>query len=202
MPAMPAPRRPLPALPSSLTARAIRWSPLGLLLAAAALAYGLFGRASVEVVITTKRWQRDIEIERRVEQFGTAWCAELPADARHVERRLARDPRDGRMAEHCRYTAAGWRAVRSLHSEGLAPTSPHWPPEPEQALAAGSEAGPERLGKRHELYELQLRAATGQQWQCRLPQSHWESLSAGQMLRLKIDRHGVVDCSSIPRPAG
>lgn len=157
------------------------------------LAWWLFGPRGLAVEVAAKTWRRDIEIERLLLESASAWCADLPPDARDLERRLRQDPEGLRgLAEHCRYRAPQWRARRSERATGQDPAPPRWPAEP--VLDADSE----RLGKRHEHYALELQAADGRTWQCELPQARWQQFQNGQRLRLAVDRHGVANCAGLP----
>lgn len=176
-----------------------RWAWLWLAPVLLGLLYWVLAPAGTEVRVAAKTWSRDIEVERQVQQLESGACDEMPSGAQLISRRLIAPP-DGSqadLAEHCRYTALAWRAVRSLHSEGMAPTPPFWPPVPANALSADAGAGMERLGKRHERYELLLQGDDGRQWSCKLPLPRWQTFSTGQRLRLKVDRFGVADCSHL-----
>lgn len=184
---VPMPSRPSPPPPP----RPWRATPLWLVPLLAGLLCWAAAPSGVKVRLSAKSWSRDIEIERQVMELASSTCDEMPAGAELISRRSmasAESPTD-----HCRYRQLAWRAVRSLHSEGLAPAVPQWP------ATAAAPASHERLGQRHERYELLLQAADGQEWRCRLPLAQWQGLAAGQQFRLKVDRHGVADCSSLPR---
>lgn len=175
---------------------ALLWMAPGLL----PLAIWLLTPGGTPVQLTGKTWRRDIEIETRVADHGSAWCDELPAGAKVTLRRLISDPTGARPApaEHCRYAAPQWRALHSATAEGGAADPPRWP---EPGLAPPIEPvdlGAERPGKRHQRYEIQLLADSGQHWTCRLSLQQWQALSPGLRFRLRVDRHGVADCSSVP----
>ncbi len=187
-----------PAIATTPHPAAPRRAPLVLaaLLTLALLAWALAPRGE-RLQLVAKPWQRDIEIERRVEEINSGWCDELPADAQPLSRRLMVDPSGQRAAPaaHCRYRAPVWRALRSLRSQGeAAANAPFWDEAPLATL------GPdERPGRRHERYELRLRQpGSGKTWACRLPQAQWQALRLGQVYRLPVSRHGLADCSALP----
>ncbi|MBB4845368.1 hypothetical protein HNP55_003918 [Paucibacter oligotrophus] len=168
------------------------------LLGFAAMAWRLFGPRGVEVELLRKSWRLEIEVERQIAELGSAWCDELPAGAQVQSRRLLADPagRRSQPAEHCRYTLPTWRALWQARQAGLDPEPPRWP---QPILKQGSdELSPQRLGKRHEVYELELQAASGQAWVCALPLAQWRALPKGLKFRLAVDRQGVADCASVP----
>lgn len=187
--------------PLQLGLRLWRWAWLWLAPLLLGLLYWALAPAGTAVRVAAMNWSRDIEVERQVQQLDSGWCDEMPHGAQAISRRKVDRPDSlpGGTAEHCRYTVLAWRAVRSLHSEGLAPTPPFWPPVPANALSSDADAGKERLGKRHERYELLLQSDDGQEWRCKLPMPRWQTFSTGQRLRLKVDRFGVADCSGIAR---
>lgn len=176
-----------------------RWAWLWLAPVLLGLLYWVLAPGGTAVRVAEMNWSRDIEVERQVQQLDSGWCDEMPPGAHAISRRNVDQPDSlpGSTAAHCRYSVSAWRAVRSLHSEGMAPTPPFWPPVPANALSADAGAGMERLGKRHERYELLLQSDDGRQWSCKLPLPRWQTFSTGQRLRLKVDRFGVADCSHI-----
>lgn len=172
------------------------WMSLALL----PLAGWLLTPRGVTVQVVAKTWQLAIEIETLVEDHGSGWCDELPAGVRVTLRRTMIDPSGVRTgpAEHCRYTGPQWRALHSAMAEGQAPAPPQWPRPSLLPLVDPPPLGAERAGKRHERYEIQLRAASGQSWTCRLPLAHWQDVTPGLGFRLQVDRHGVAHCGSVP----
>jgi len=159
----------------------------------------LFGPSGVPVRIEQQRWRLVIEIETLVAESASGWCDEMPAGAREIGRRLLPDPSGQRSApaEHCRYSVPAWRALHSAQAEGDAPGPPHWP-VPALNRLAPEQLGAERAGKRHEFFELLLRAADGRAWTCRLAQPQWQAYRQGQRLRLQVDRFGTADCGRLP----
>jgi len=183
---------------------ALGWVALPLLLALAPLMWWAFGPSGVTVTVMAKTWQRDIEIEKRIDDAGSAWCDELPADAHQIQRLLARDIRrdDGAQAERCHYLAPQWRVRYSARAEGAHPQAPAWPQTDLNTAPASADSGEpplgsERQGKRHEHYALQLSSATGQQWSCKLAQREWQAVPLGAQFRIKVDRYGVADCAGV-----
>jgi len=195
-----------PARPALLAPRRARLHGLALLLGLLLmlpLLWRLFGPRGVEVELQRKTWRLEIDIQKRVLERESGWCDALPAQAREVQRRWLSDPAGERpgLAEHCRYALPQWRALRQLRAEGAAPRPPLWPAVDLAPEASGEALGAERLGERRALYEVELAAlATGQRWHCRLDLAHWQALPTGRRLRLRVDRQGVADCSSLPRP--
>jgi len=177
---------------------ALLWMSLALL----PLAGWLLTPDGVPVQVQAKTWQLAIEIETLVEDHGSSWCDELPSGVRVTLRRTMMDPSGVRTrpAEHCRYTGPQWRALHSAMAEGQAPTPPLWPRPSLLPLVDPPPLGAERAGKRHERYEVQLRAASGQTWTCRLPLAQWQGVTPGLSFRLQVDRHGVAHCGSVPGP--
>jgi len=198
MPAMPT-RRQAPSIKHrSRRLFAMLWMSLALL----PLVWWLLTPSGVTVQVVQKTWQLAIEIETLVEDHGSSWCDEVPTGVRVTLRRTMIDPSGARTgpAEHCRYTGPQWRALHSAMAEGQAPALPHWPTASLPPLADPPQLGAERPGKRHERYEIQLRAASGQTWTCRLPLAHWQGVTPGLTFRLQVDRHGVAHCGSVPGP--
>lgn len=174
---------------------------LGLVFLAVLVPMGwrLFGPPGVEVELQRKTWRLEIEVERQIAELGSAWCDELPAGAQVQGRRLLADPIGLRPepSEHCRYTLPTWRTLWQAQQTGVDPAPPHWP-RPE--LSQGKEElSPQRLGKHHEFYELELVAGSGQVWICRQPLAQWRALPQGLKFRLLIDRQGVANCASVPQ---
>lgn len=197
MPRMPPPPAPARApLPRRLLALTLGAG----LLAAAAWIWGSGGGARVAVL--AKTWQLDIEVEKRVEAPASGWCDELPAEARQVQRLMVEDARAGRRgpAARCHYLHPQWQARRSLRSQGQDPEPPRWAAPDFVAGDSGDTAplGSERLGQRHERYELQLRDAAGRSWSCRLPRRDWQAVPLGLRFRLRVDRFGTADCAGLP----
>lgn len=180
-----------PRAPAGLRRSALLlWLSLSL---AATLAL-LWRPAGIAVQIEGKHWRRTIEIERRADALDSAWCRDMPADARDIERHQLADPqRGGTLAEHCRYRASLWRAQYSIQAEGSWPAEPHWP-----APQLGSD---ERAGQQHEINALSLRSASDQRWTCNVPLPAWRAYAIGLALRLRVDRQGVADCASLPTPS-
>jgi hypothetical protein len=182
-------------------------------LAALALAGWLFGPGGTAVQVEAKTWRLEIEIEKRIAEADSGWCDALPAEAGNIQRRWITDStgssespdRSGKRAapaEHCRYTLPQWRALRMVQAEGQAPTSPRWPDtllnegRPQDSVRP-AQLGDERLGLRRAFYEIQLRAASGQTWSCRLALPQWQAQVIGSTLRLQVDRYGVANCASL-----
>lgn len=180
----------------------LRRSVLAVLLLAVLLPLGwrLFGPRGVSVEVQRKTWRFEIEVERLVEESGSAWCDELPADAREIGRRLIEDPSGRRpeASEHCRYSSPQWRRWRIAQAQGTAAEPAHWPQPQLNAVPAGS-IGAERPGERRSFYEIELQAADGRHWTCRLPPSRWQLLRPGARFRLQVNRQGVADCASLQR---
>jgi hypothetical protein len=176
-------------------------------LAALALAGWLFGPRGTAVRVESKTWRLEIEIEKRIAEAESGWCDALPAEASNIQRRWitanADNTRDRTApTEHCRYTLPQWRALRMAQAEGRAPTAPHWPDTSlneasPQDSARPAQLGDERLGQRRAFYEIQLRAASGQSWSCRLALPQWQAQVIGSTLRLQVDRYGVANCASL-----
>nr|WP_316639970.1 hypothetical protein [uncultured Roseateles sp.] len=160
----------------------------------------LLSPSGTKVQLVHKTWHLAIEVETWVVDHGSNWCDELPAGAHITLRRTIVDPSGARTApaDHCRYTALQWRALHSAMAEGEAPAAPRWPVLQLLPASDPPALGAERAGKRHERYEVLLRAASGQEWTCRLALPHWQGLAPGLSFRLKVDRHGVANCSSVP----
>ncbi|MBY0236060.1 MAG: hypothetical protein K2W93_13855, partial [Burkholderiaceae bacterium] len=150
---------------------------LALLALSLPLAYRLFGPRGVEVQVQRKIWRLEIEVERQIAELGSAWCDELPAGAQIQSQRLvgaavdapatAAASANAALRAHCRYTVPTWRTLWQASRQGVDPEPPRWP-EPE--LTQGTqELSRQRLGARHQFYELELVAANGQRWVCRQP---------------------------------
>lgn len=155
----------------------------------------------VPVEVAAKPWSREIEIERQVLEMHSDWCAQMPAGAELLERRPRPDPERGAEAEHCRYRAPAWRALRLVRAEGLAPQPPYWPAM--NLLLPGSPGAPagERAGKRRAVQELALRDAQGRSWSCPLALPAWQAWAIGARTRLAVHRFtGVANCASLPAP--
>jgi hypothetical protein len=170
-----------------------------LALAAPAPLYLVLAPTGREVRVLEKTWHRELEVERLTDQLTSDWCDALPADAHDVQRKLIQDPSGERpgLSEHCLYTARAWRTVQRRAEQGPATAAPKWPALvlsglPEQTLGA------ERPGKRLEYFEVVLGAPGDPRWTCRLPQPQWQALPLGLSFRLRVDRHGVPNCSSVP----
>jgi hypothetical protein len=160
-----------------------------LLLGAALLAGVLLRPRGVAVEVAAKPWQREVDIERQVQEMHSERCERMPVDARLQERRWA----DG--VEHCRFLAPAWRKARTARAEGEVPTLPRWP-------ALDLQPG-ERPGPRRALQELALRDEDGRHWSCRLREADWQAWPPGARTRLAVHRFtGVADCASLPPPPG
>lgn len=170
-------------------------------LAALALAGWLFGPGGKTVQVEGKTWRLEIEIDTRIAEADSGWCDALPAEASNIQRRWITGSTGERPtpAEHCRYTLPQWRALRMVQAEGRAPTAPRWPDTAlKDARPQGAaQLGDERLGQRRAFYEVQLRAASGQTWNCRLALPQWQAHLIGSALRLQVDRYGVANCASL-----
>ena len=180
--------------------RAARWALLGLCcLALAPLGWKLYGPRGVVVEVVAKTWQLEIEIEQRVMESGSAWCDELPADAKILGRRSMDKAVGERPAgsEHCRYTSPQWRRRWGIRNEGQAPTPPRWP-EPKLARADADGLGAERPGKRQQRYLLQLHDSSGHDWSCELPLEQWHRVPPQASFRILVDRWSVANCASLP----
>ncbi len=175
----------------------------------------IFGPSGKLVSIERKTWRLEIDVERRLEELGSSWCSEMPADAVELSRRWLPDPRHPERphAEHCKYRALGWRTSWRAQNEGVAPQAPQWPqpplrgadPDKQRKTDAEIPLGHERLGARYESYEVELSNADGQTWTCRLPRERWEALRQGLRFRVPVDRFGVANCADLiagnPPPA-
>ncbi|MCV2349606.1 hypothetical protein [Paucibacter sp. Y2R2-4] len=205
----------LPFKPRLLFQRPPLQIALALLMLLALLQAGLrlFGPSGKLVSVERKTWRLEIDVERRLEELGSSWCAEMPADATELSRRLMPDPQHPEQpaAEHCKYRAPGWRTSWRAQSTGTAPQVPQWPQPPLRVEPLGgitngpTPLGIERLGERYEFYELELAHADGQTWTCRLPRTRWEAVPLGLRFRLPVDRYGVANCAGLitsnPAPA-
>lgn len=158
----------------------------------------ILGPKGEPVELVSKTWQRDIVVERLSLELSSGWCDEMPADAELISRKPMVDPSGQRQvpSDHCRFKAAQWMPYRSLRTEGAAPVQPVWAAST-LAQDAADALGAERLGKRHERYEVTLLADSGKTWTCRMPQTQWQTLPVGLRFRLKVDRFGVADCRSL-----
>nr|WP_295077700.1 hypothetical protein [uncultured Roseateles sp.] len=182
---------------------------LALLALSLPLAYRLFGPRGVEVQVQRKIWRLEIEVERQIAELGSAWCDELPAGAQIQSQRLLAAAADAAPASHaaasagaaalrahCRYTLPTWRTLWQASRQGVDPQPPRWP-EPE--LTQGSqELSRQRLGARHQIYELELVAGNGQRWVCRQSLEDWRRMPQGRKFRLLVDRQGSANCASVP----
>lgn len=173
------------------------------------LAYRLFGPRGVEVQVQRKIWRLEIEVERQIAELGSAWCDELPAGAQIQSQRLLppaakatesndapASSADAALRPHCRYTLPTWRTLWQASRQGVDPEPPRWP-EPELTQGA-QELSRQRLGARHQFYELELMAENGQRWVCRQPLDNWRRLPQGSRFRLLVDRQGSANCASVP----
>ncbi|WP_310389483.1 hypothetical protein [Roseateles sp.] len=181
-----------------------RWAGLCLSLSLLPLLWWLLIKPSgTAVELAAKTWRLDIEIEKLLEEGESSWCDEMPAEASKISRRLLTDPTGVRPApaEHCRFSLPQWRTLRIARAEGAAPAPALWP-EPRLNGLGPDQLGAERASKREAFYELQLRANAGhgQTWACRLPLAEWQAHRLGTRYRLQVDRLGVADCASLPRP--
>ncbi|MCV2357574.1 MULTISPECIES: hypothetical protein [Roseateles] len=158
--------------------------------------------SGMAVELVSKTWRLDIEIEKLLEEGESSWCDEMPAEARNINRRLILDPSGARPdpAEHCRFTRPQWRTMRMSRAEGAAPAPPQWP-EPKLNGLPADQLGAERAGKREAFYELLLQNDTEQVWTCRLPLAQWQAHRLGARYRVQVDRFGVANCASLPKPA-
>jgi hypothetical protein len=193
---------PAPPSPTGQAASYLRWAGLCLGLSLAlVLCWWLIKPAGTAVELAAKTWRLDIEIEKLLEEGESSWCDEMPAGASNVSRRLLADPAGVRpgLSEHCRFSLPQWRTLRLARAEGAWPAPPLWP-EPKLNGLPLSQLGAERAGKREAFYELQLQAESGQTWACRLPLAEWQAHSLSTHYRLRVDRFGVADCASLPRP--
>jgi hypothetical protein len=179
--------------------RRLALAALILLLTMAPLGWRLFGPDGTPVELLRKTWRSELEIERLVEVLDSSWCDAMPANAELVSRTMMVDPRGQRAepAAHCRYRDAAWRRVNGLLLEGGADTPPAWPQPRLRELPPG-QLGAERPGKRERFFEIELQAGSGERWTCRLRQAHWQTLHEGMRFRLKVDRHRVANCASVP----
>lgn len=179
----------------------LRWAGLCLGLSLMPVFWWWLKPGGTAVELAAKTWRLDIEIEKLLEEGESSWCDEMPAGASKISRRLMTDPAGLRAApsEHCRFSLPQWRTLRMARAEGAWPAPPLWP-EPKLNGLAADQLGAERAGKREAFYELQLRADDGQTWACRLPLAVWQAHSLGAHYRLQVDRFGVADCASLPRP--
>ena len=176
-------------------------------LATLAVTGWLFGPRGTVVQVEGKTWRLEIEIEKRLAEADSGWCDELPANASNIQRRWITGSPDSSgnpkaLAEHCRYTLPQWRALRMVQAEGSALTPPRWPSTSlteasPQDSARPAQLGDERLGQRRAFYEIQLLAASGQTWSCRLALPQWQAQMVGSTLRLQVDRYGVANCASL-----
>ncbi len=173
-------------------------------LTALAVVGWLFGPRGTVVQVASKSWRLEIEIEKRLAEADSGWCDALPAGAGNIQRRWIADSTGERTtpAEHCRYTLPQWRALRMVQAEGRAPTPPRWPDTAlnearPQDSPRSAQLGDERLGQRRAFYEIQLHAASGQTWSCRLALPQWQAQVIGSTLRLQVDRYGVANCASL-----
>lgn len=196
---------PAPPSPTGQAASYLRWAGLCLCLSLTlVLCWWLIKPAGTAVELAAKTWRLDIEIEKLLEEGESSWCDEMPAEARHISRRLLVDPAGVRpgLSEHCRFSLPQWRTLRMARAEGAWPAPALWP-EPKLNGLGPDQLGAERAGKREAFYELQLRAKSGlgQTWACRLPLAVWQAHKVGTRYRLQVDRFGVADCASLPLPA-
>ena len=200
----------MPAASEFLGPQRSRSAGLAILLGLASLALAdwLLDPGGTAVRVESKTWRLEIEIEKRIAEADSGWCDQLPTAAANIQRRWITGPAESpdstsartTPAEHCRYTLPQWRALRMAQAQGQAPTPPRWP---SPLVNGGSsrdtaQLGDERLGQRRALYEIQLRAASGQTWSCRLPLQQWQDRTLGSILRLQVDRYGVANCASLP----
>ncbi|MGN6827580.1 hypothetical protein [Paucibacter sp. M5-1] len=165
-----------------------------IVLLALPLGWRLFGPRGVDVELTRKTWRFEIKVEKRVDESGSAWCEDMPAGAREIERRRLDAP--GGAADHCRFMQPQWRSQYTVRSEGDARTPAQWP-QPALSELPPDRLGAQRLGQRQAFFEAHLRAGEGQVWTCKLSEAHWSALALGTKLRLQIDRRGVADCASL-----
>lgn len=217
--------------PSSLRAAPPRptWRllvPISLLLAVAvAVVLLLVWKKEQGFVVAGHHWQRTISVERLGPVRESAWCSELPSDARQVSRRREQrgaervpdgeecrlqrqDQGDGtfkevntctpRFKEQPRFEDKCDYVVEKWHAE-------------RQAKAEGSARAPapywpsvacsppnEREGARREAYTVQFQDAAGETYRCELPERSWKALIPGVAYRGQVRRLvGALDCASL-----
>jgi len=195
----------MPAMPGSLLPSRhppTIWLVMLFALTLLPLLWWVIAPGGVTVEVAAKTWRRDIEIEKRIDDSASVWCDELPANAHRIQRLQVADARQAgsAVAERCHYLAPQWRARRTARAEGALPQPPAWPQADLASAGDDPDAlGAERLGERHEHYELLLHAPSGREWVCRLPLKEWQAVPAGSRFRLSVDRYGVANCASVPK---
>ncbi|MBM4363126.1 MAG: hypothetical protein FJ104_10625, partial [Deltaproteobacteria bacterium] len=169
-------------------------------------------------------WKRSIAVERLTAVTESAWCSELPGDARSVRRsREVREERKVPDGEDCqtrkvdrgdgtfveRQECTPRYRTEPIYADRCTFTVDRWRVgrRAEASGAALSDAprwpdpaprGGERVGAREETYTVKLRGAKGEEHECELPEARWAALTPGASVEAKIRVvTGSVDCSSL-----
>lgn len=171
------------------------WLALLILALSAWPLYLLLGPRGTLVLIESRTWRFEIDVERRLLETGADWCDALPAGAIELDRRLVDTPQ-GPAAPRCRYSLPAWRRLYQAQARGDAAQPPTWP-HPDLHNLPGMAAEDLRLGQRQAFFELALRAADGRLWTCTVPQPTWQQQVPGTRLRLAVDRFGTADCGRL-----
>jgi Zn-finger nucleic acid-binding protein/ribosomal protein L40E len=98
--------------------------------------------------------------------------------------------------DRCDYSIDRWVVSRSptARGQGLLP-APTWPA---LSLREGSCRGCERMGARHETYNVSIRGPDGTEWQCDVDERKWKSLEEGSQRQVKVGvLTGGARCSSL-----
>jgi ribosomal protein L40E len=210
--------------PPRLTWRLIL--PVSLLVAVgAAVVLLLVWKKEQGFVVSAHHWQRSISVERLGPVRESAWCSDLPRDARDVERRRERRGTE-RVAdgEDCR---AQKQDLGDGTFKEVSVCSPRFKDEPvyadkcdyvvqkwhaeRQAKAEGNAREPapywpsvahsspsEREGPRRETYTVLFQDPAGETYRCDLPESAWSSFSPGAAYRGRVRAvGGSIDCASL-----
>lgn len=164
----------------------------------ASLAWWVWGPPGSAVQLVKRSWRLQIEVEQLRSEVNSAWCDELPADAKDIIRRVAADPTGKRAepSEHCRFTHLAWRRSWIIQNEGGPADRPTWPSPPLRVAPPG-EPGSERLGKREAFYEVQLSDGGDHLWTCRVTPERWQTLREGTRWRVPVNRYGAANCAAM-----
>ncbi len=164
----------------------------------ATLGWWAFGPPGVAVELTRRSWRMEILVERLRLETDSAWCDELPPDARDISRRVVADTsgQRGTSAEHCRFSQLVWRRSWIAKREGSPAQRPEWP-NPPLRMAPPGEPGSERVGRREAFYEIELRDRQDHAWICRVDAARWQQLREGMRFRVPVDRFGTANCPAM-----
>lgn len=102
--------------------------------------------------------------------------------------------------QRCKFQVDRWRFVRSDTLQGNAASPPVWPsPQLSNSLLPGASPvlGVQRLGSPSESYRVTVKAESGEEWNCTLPELTWAIFRPNTLVRLKVRAVGGAVCDSL-----